>query len=205
MGSANIQGNFLVKGGGEVLEAFKLLQGTYPNIELVVRSDVPKEIKIKYSRLDNLILEGTVPWDLLETDFKSADIFLYPSNSTPALAILDAMSYEIPVITTDVWGNSELVENERTGFVIKKSDLIDHYVGNLIPNWSSPTNLRKYSTPDPHVVSELVEKSIILIEDEYMRRRMGKAGRQEVEIGKFSLTRRNEKLKRIFDEATMVS
>jgi hypothetical protein len=33
---------------------------------------------------------------------------------------------------------------------------------------------------------------------------MGKAGRWEIENGKFSLEKRNEKLKRIFDEATEI-
>ena len=31
---------------------------------------------------------------------------------------------------------------------------------------------------------------------------MGKAGRKQVETGKFSMERRNERLKRVFDEAT---
>jgi len=54
---------------------------------------------------------------------------------------------------------------------------------------------------DPQVVAELVEKTSILIEDEDLRRKMGRAGREEVETGKFSLEKRNNKLKRIFDDA----
>ena len=205
VGSANIPGNFRVKGGGEVLEAFVILQQSYPNIELVIRSDVPEQIKTKYKKVDNLKLGEVIPWNQLEDEFKSADIFLYPSHNTPALAILDAMSYELPVITTDVWGNPELVENGKTGLVIKKSEKINHYVGNMIPNWSSPHNMRAYKTPDPNVVEELVKETGALIEDEKLRRRMGKAGRQEVENGKFSIKKTHEKLKRIFDEATLVS
>lgn len=205
VGSANISGNFRVKGGGEVLEAFAILQQSYSNIELVIRSDMPEEIKIKYNKLNNLTLGEVIPWNQLEEEFMSSDIFLYPSHNTPALAILDAMSYELPVITTDVWGNPELVEDGKTGFVIRKSENVNHYVGNLIPNWSSPHNIRTYRTPDPIVVAELVKKTRALIEDEKLRRRMGKLGRQEVEIGKFSTKKTHEKLKRIFDEATLVS
>ena len=55
---------------------------------------------------------------------------------------------------------------------------------------------------DPKVTQDLVEKTSTLIEKEELRRRMGEAGRQEIETGKFSIEKRNEKLKRIFDEAT---
>ena len=202
VGSANISGNFRVKGGGEVLEAFAILHQSYPNLELVSRSDVPDELKTKYKGLDNLTLGDVVPPKQLEEEFKSSDIFLFPSHATPAFAILDAMSYELPVITTDVWANPELIENGKTGFIIKKSEMIKHYAEDLIPEWSSPHNLRAYETPDPKVVKELVEKTGTLIEDEKLRRRMGAAGRREVENGKFSIGKRNEKLRRIFDEAT---
>lgn len=202
VGSANISGNFRVKGGGEVLEAFAILHQSYPNLELVSRSDVPEELKTKYKGLDNLTLGKIIPWEQLVEEFKSSDIFLFPSHATPAFAILDAMSYELPVITTDVWANHELVENGKTGFIIKKSEMIKHYVENFIPDWSSPHNMRAYKTPDPKVVEELVEKTSILIENPELRRRMGKAGRQEIESGKFSIETRNKKLKKIFDEAT---
>lgn len=205
VGSANIPGNFLVKGGGEVLEAFAILQKSYHNIELIIRSDMPNEIKASYKKLDNLTLGEVIPMNQLENEFKSADIFLYPSHSTPALAILDAMSYELPVIATDTWGNPELVENGKTGFIINRSKKINYYVENLIPNWSSPDNMKAYKIPDSEVVSQLVEKTSILIEDEKLRRSMGFLGRKEVETGKFSIEKRNRKLKNIFDEATLVS
>ena len=52
-------------------------------------------------------------------------------------------------------------------------------------------------------MEELVEKTSILIDDEKLRRKMGKAGRQEIETGKFSLEKRNERLRKIFDKATV--
>jgi glycosyltransferase involved in cell wall biosynthesis len=206
VGSANILGEFEFKGGQEVLKAFMILRKKYSNIELVVRSDVPQEIKSMYKGIDNIkLLEDVLPWSEVEREFRSADVFLFPSHSTPGLAILDAMSYELPVITTDVWANPEMVENGKTGFVIKKSERVPYYVENFIPNWSynpSTKFMRAIKNVDPEVVNELVEKTSILIEDEKLRRRMGRAGRQEIETGKFSLEKRNNQLKRIFDEAT---
>lgn len=203
VGSANIPGQFEIKGGTEALEAFALLSEKYGNLELVIRSDVPRSISEKYSGYDNIkIIEERIPWEQLEPEFKSADIFLLPAHNTPFLVFLDAMSYELPVVTIDAWANSEIIEDGKTGLVVKKSEKIPYYVENFIPIFGTPQFQKAIKNPDPKVVEGLVEKTSILIENEELRRRMGKAGRCEVEQGRFSIKRRNEKLKRIFDEAT---
>jgi len=206
VGSQNLPKDFDIKGGKEVFEAFNILNRQYSNLELTVRSYVPKKIKAKYSKFRNIkIIDQIVPWSVLEGNFKSADIFLFPSHNTPGLALLDAMSYELPIITTDVWANPELVSDGKTGFVIKKSGKIQYYTENFIPNWSAPESLKIIKRMTDHkVVKELVEKTCMLIEDENLRKRMGRAGRQEIESGKFSIEKRNEKLKRVFEEATEV-
>ena len=60
--SANIPEQFEIKGGKEALEAFILLKQKYDNLELVIRSDVPQDIKRKYLGVSNLrIIEGIIP------------------------------------------------------------------------------------------------------------------------------------------------
>jgi glycosyltransferase involved in cell wall biosynthesis len=173
-------------------------------LELVIRSDIPDKIKQKYKNLKNVkIIDTIIPWEQLESEFQSSDIFLFPSHSTPGLAILDAMSYELPVITTDVWANSEMVEDGQTGFVIKKSDQVSYYIENFIPNWNYRAGskyMKAIQKSDPKVINELVEKICILIEDEDLRKKMGRKGRQQIESGSFSLKNRNKKLKAIFDK-----
>ena len=89
-----------------------------------------------------------------------------------------------------------MVRDGETGFLIRppfglNPDMLTREIVNMISARS----------PDMHVAKELVEKTSILIEDEGLRRKMGIAGRREIETGKFSIKRRNEKLKKIFDEA----
>lgn len=208
VGSSNIPGEFEYKGGIEVLEAFMILRQKYSNLELVIRSDTPKIIKDKYKNVDGLtIIDDTIPWEQIEQEFKSADIFLCPHHSTPGLVILDAMSYELPVITTDVWANPEMVIDDVTGLVIKKSEKVQYYADNFIPIWSykaGSTFMKSIQNIDLKVVNELIEKTIILIENPEIRRKMGKAGRQETETGKYSIENRNKKLKKIFDEAISI-
>ena len=206
IGSANIAGEFEINGGKEVLEAFIHLTKKYNNLELIVRSDIPQGIKAKYNGLHNLrLIEEIIPWEQLELEFKSADIFLFPAHTTPGLVILDAMSYELPVVTTDVWANPEMVADGKTGFVIKKSERVPYYIENSIPNWDflkGSKFMKSIKTTDPKVVEEVAEKVSLLVENKELRKSMGKAGRWEIEHGKFSIEERNEKLKQIFDEAT---
>ena len=203
MGSANILGEFEEKGGKEALETFTLLNKNYDNLEFIIRSDVPQSIKKKYSQYNNVrIIDKAISWEELEQEFKSADILLLPAHHTPSMTFLDAMSYELPVVTIDSWANSEIVEDGKTGFVVTQPDGFQLPVADFLPaGRATPVNVVTRAV-DPRVVEDLAEKTSILIENQELRGRMGKAGRWEVEHGKFSIENRNEKLKRIFDEAT---
>jgi glycosyltransferase involved in cell wall biosynthesis len=201
--SSNNLGYFDLKGGKETLEAFTILNRKYDNIELIIRSDVPEKLKRKYQDMSNIkFIEQALPWELLEREYKSADIFLAPGYTTPVWAILDAMSYELPIVATDVWCTPELVDEGTTGLLIPKSETLSYYPETLVWNTRPPQFLRVIQTANTKVVQQLVEKISVLIENGELRRRMGKAGRQEIEKGKFSIGRRNEALKRVFEEAT---
>jgi glycosyltransferase involved in cell wall biosynthesis len=199
---ANIGHSFAIKGGNEVLKAFGDLRRKYRNLELVVRSYLPTNIKQRYVGSKNLrMIDSVVPWQVLDHEFRTADIFLFPAHSTPGMAILDAMSYELPIVTTDVWANRELVDHGKTGFLIRRHSKVRYYDENFVPLWGEPSFMRAIHQSDPKMVEELVEKTSVLIEDEKLRRSMGKAGKQEVEMGKFSIETRNKKLRKIFDAA----
>jgi glycosyltransferase involved in cell wall biosynthesis len=203
VGSINFPDDFDMKGGKEVLEAFCLLNRRYDNLELIIRSRVPALIKDQFRNIPHIqFIETSLSPEDLDQLFQKADIFLFPSYHTPGLVLLDAMSYELPIITTDVWANHEMVENGKNGFLIEKSRNISFYLGKSIPNWSNPYNIstiRRHT--DIRIVYDLAEKMRILIEDEPLRRRMGMNGRYEILKGKFSIGRRNDQLKRIFEEA----
>ncbi|MCL0064799.1 glycosyltransferase family 4 protein [Dehalococcoidia bacterium] len=203
VGSANIMRQFETKGGKEVVEAFIILKERYNNLELVIRSDMPKRLKDKYAPIPGLrIIDKIIPEEELEQEFKSADIFVFPAHFTACMVMLEAMSYELPIVTTNVYANPEIVKDGITGLIINKSERVPYYRGNL-PNMNfSCSFLKAIKDTDPKVVEELVKKLSILIENPELRRTMGKAGRKEVEEGRFSIKKRNEKLKKIFDEAT---
>jgi len=201
--SSNISGQFERKGGIEVMEAFAALSNKFNNLEMVVRSDLPNEVKNKYIGIKGLrIIDKIISWQQMEQEFETADIFVAPTHVTPYQAFLDAMSYELPIITIDAWANSEIVENGKTGIVCKKSKIIQYYTKTHLPLWDTHEFTKKIAIADPIVVSEILDKTILLIENSILRRKLGAQGRWEVEHGRFSIQHRNEKLKNLFDKAT---
>ena len=202
--SANILGQFDAKGGKELLEAFALLTHKYDNLELTLRSDLPVTLKRRHQGVRGLrIMDKVVPWGELEQEFMSADIFVMPSHTGVASSILEAMSYELPVVTTNVYHQPEVVEDGRTGLLVEKSGRVPWYVNGSIPNDPlHPSFQRAIRTVDHGLAQRLVEKVSVLIENPELRRNMGAAARWEIEHGKFSIERRNERLKQVLDECT---
>lgn len=202
-GNINTSQHFGVKGGKEVVEAFLRLSQRYPNLELVLRSGMPLETSQRCRQARNIkVIDQPVPWPELEQEWKTADIFVLPTRVTPFGVFLDAMSYELPIVTTDVWGNPEMVEGGRTGFLVPKSDA-GQYIRDSVVHLDSQEFQRAVERTDLDLVEALVEKLSLLIEDRELRRAMGRAGRLQVEQGKFSIEKRNEELKRLFDRATV--
>ncbi len=203
VGSPNLKGQFYVKGGLEALETFALLRRRYANLQMVVRSDIPSNVKSRYEGMENLIiLDKVVTRETMEQEYRSADIFLLPCHSTPPFTLMDAMSYELPIVTLNAWANGEYVQDGKNGLLVEPSSKVPYYYHNTPhPSFGTLGFLKALQRPDLEVVGSLVKKVSLLIENAELRKRLGQAGRREVECGKFSIATRNENLKRLFDEA----
>ncbi len=201
--------DFYQKGGQEVLETYVRLKPRYPQLELVMRAGVPPAVKRRFEGVPGIrFIERVVPWPELEREFRSADVFLFPSHQVPPWGvILHAMSYGLPVVATDVYANAELVQDGRTGFIVRASSTVPYYADEerTIPSVVSSRRgdfNRAIRRVDPRVVEELAAKTGLLLDNEELRCKLGRAARREVERGRHSLEARNARLKAIFDEAT---
>ncbi len=206
LGSANMAGEFEARGGREVVEAFLILANRYPNLELTIRSEVPPDIRRRiHGRADVRVIEHVLAKDELVHLFSTHDIFLFPGYYSAWLVILEAMSYGLPVIATDIHSTAEYVIEGETGFLLsppaKLLRLSDAYGG--LPIAGLTTKFRELlRSPEPTMVEELVKKCETLIESRELRDRLGMTARRKVENGEYSLERRNGILKRVLDEAT---
>jgi glycosyltransferase involved in cell wall biosynthesis len=203
VGTANAPGVFELRGGRETLEAFAVLAERYQNIDLVIRSDVPSAIKARHR--DNprlLFVEGVLSPQELDALFRSSDVFLFPAYYSPWLTLPEAMSYGLPIVTTNAYANPEMVEDGVSGFVIEMSTVPRWAQGYAPPNTAKdPAYDRAIRNPDPAVTRGLVDRVGRLIEDPGLRERMGRAAWERVESGPYSAGERNRRLGRVFNEA----
>lgn len=195
--------NFEWKGGVEVAEAFLELSKKYDGLELTLRSWVPPEIKERYGDKPNInIIDKTLSKEQLASLYASSDIFLFPSHLNLGMAILEAMSYGLPVIAIDLFDISEAVQDMKTGILIDPPPNLNYYMWNGAANHLDKSLLPRIRQHRSWIVKNIVEKASLLIEDGSLRRRIGRECRRVTEHGEFSIATRNAKLKAIFDEAT---
>lgn len=93
--------------------------------------------------------------------FSNADIFAFPTyyhNETFGLVLVEAMQYSLPIVSTFEGGIPDVVENEKTGFLISQKDVV-----------------------------ALAKKLEVLIKDPALRKKMGEMGRKKYKA-EFTLT-----------------
>ncbi len=66
---------------------------------------------------------GTVPYDKLHESYQGADIFVLTSESEGMPAVtLEAMGCGLPIVTTNVSGNQEIVRQGENGYLVNVGD-----------------------------------------------------------------------------------
>lgn len=106
-----------------------------------------------------------------ELFFSQTDIFLFPThNEAFGLVLLEAMEYSIPCIATNEGGIPSIIEENKTGFIIKK-----------------------------HSPEEIADKIEYLMEHPEQRIAMGKAGKEKF-LREFTLNKFENRMKDILED-----
>lgn len=197
--------NFEFKGLYETIDAFLKLQKEYKNkIQLIVRSTVPNNIKQIIDQNDGIVHhDRKLSQQEMHQLFSECHIFPHVGYEVMNISVLEAMSYGISVIATDLFNSSELIKNEQNGFLIKplKSEVFYDKYGQ--PNESSPKYVSEMKKERSYLTKKLAESIRILIEDKKLCYKMGIEAHKSFIEGEFSIKKRNLLLKKIFDEATL--
>ncbi|MBN1945036.1 MAG: glycosyltransferase [Bradymonadales bacterium] len=104
-----------------LLEAFQAVQKEGAEVELAVVGDGPyrKELEQHYSRQQGVVFTGFLEGSQLAQAYASADIFVFPSTTdTFGNVVLEALASGLPAVVTDQGGPSEIVQHNRTGFIV---------------------------------------------------------------------------------------
>jgi glycosyltransferase involved in cell wall biosynthesis len=121
---------------------------------------------------EQVVLLGAQPADRVRELLGEADVVVLPSVTTGSgmkegipLALMEGLACEVPVVTTDISGVAELVENGRTGLLVPERD--------------------------GEALAKAIER---LMEEPELGRRLGRAGRERV-LEEFDLRRNAARLK----------
>lgn len=173
---------FYDKGGLYVLKLFDKITTRYDNVYAFFRSSVPPAIIKKYKKNNKIIFLGWLSSNELKKILRLSHIFVYPGfTDTFGFGIVEAMSYSIPIVTVDGFARKELVQDGVNGFVIPRPKKFSYYKIHQA------------------ILSQLTKKISYLIENTKVIRYMG--GKSwKIAKNKFSIDKRNKKLREIYEE-----
>ncbi|WP_423479102.1 glycosyltransferase family 4 protein [Priestia megaterium] len=126
------------KGVYELLEGFKqfvndLSENEKKNVSLVMAGSGEEEAFLKqligeYNLEGNVKLTGWINTQEKERLLSQSQLFILPSyNEGLPMAILEAMSYGLPIVSTDVGSVDEAVHHHQNGYLIEKKDIVAIY------------------------------------------------------------------------------
>lgn len=193
---------FFSKGGRIVVKVYENLKKRGIDTRLILRSKLPKEYD--FLRKDGRVEIYEDKLDALEFSelFSKASIFLFPGYQSPGLAFLDAMDYGLPILTTDVFANEEMVCDNINGFKVnfcKKNRvyyLQDDFGIKFVPSG-------KFAQSDhlcQKMIADFVDKTMYLLSHPNKLKFFGKNSKKLL-LQEFSLEKRNGELKKIFDKS----
>ena len=188
---------FLIKGGLETLIAFEKLAQKYPKWNFTILGKTPSTIKKDLPK--NVTLMGLLPREEMWKMFNESKIFVQPCYQAPAMSFLEAMWFKLPIVTYNCWANDEYVD-EKNGILINP-ELPNNYIDEYnVPNYPKDVleKIKENSDTNSKKIEKAVEK---LIKNNKLREKLGENGFNRVSIGKFSIDKKNEKLRKIYETA----
>jgi glycosyltransferase involved in cell wall biosynthesis len=169
------------KGFTFLIRALKILTDKGHSLELRLAGDGPSRAQLdRLARdlgvVDRVHFLGYMGEDAINKELRAADLFVLPSfvEGVPVSA-MEAMAMGVPVIATNIGATSELVEDRKTGLLVRPSD-----------------------------AEALAEAVIMLIRDYDFRTRAAELARKKV-TKEFEIQRETAKLNRYLLESCAVS
>lgn len=161
------------KGCQDLISAIALLVDKHPNIRLVVAGNgdigMMKKLATNLGVINHVEFLGWVTGSEKDRAFREADIFCLPSYAEGfPMAVLDAIAYGIPIVTTPVGGIPDYLINNENAVLVNPGD-----------------------------VKQISEAILALVTDPDFYRKLSEASRK-MSVTTFSLREMNEKLEIIY-------
>ena len=163
------------KGQQWLIEALPALRAEFPNCKLLLAGDGPARAGFEKQAeslgvKDSVIFAGFLKG--IESVYAALDIFLFPSMFEGlGTSLLSAMSYALPSIAFNRCAFGEIIENEKSGFLVDSSS-----------------------------VPQIQNATARLLRDKSLAQSIGRAARQRIEE-KFSADRMVDSMLALYDQS----
>jgi len=174
------------KGIKYLIKACNILKNKGVNFECLLIGDGPlkneyKELMERYKLKEHINIKGFLVMEEIKKELSDSMVFVLPciiaKNGDRDIlpnVLKEAMAMEIPVITSDICGIEELIENKKNGI--------------LVP----PKN--------PRAIADAIEK---LFAEKELREELGKAAREKIK-NDFNVKKEAKKLEGIFSQVVFL-
>ena len=195
--------SFYAKGGLQTLAAFNHLVDSKVDADLIVVGGAPDHVKMKYCDVDGLWfysrLQRTVLLDLMS----KCHCLVQPSvGDTYGMSLLEAKARGVPAIVVDSFAEAELVENNKSGIVLRPDMALRlRFDGNGRKILSKDAFHSQFSSycPSFRHVYDLMHAMKRLTSDRVGAKKMGEAALKEIDGGRLSMANRNKTLKMAYE------
>jgi teichuronic acid biosynthesis glycosyltransferase TuaC len=136
------------KGFHRVLECLPVLRQRFPGLRYLIVGGAGPEgdwsVRLRSSVIDLglqdcVVFLGTLPQESLKAPLSAADVFVLAThNEGWANVFLEAMACGLPVVTTEVGGNAEVVANAKLGILVpfgQRERLTESIADALVRDW----------------------------------------------------------------------
>ena len=113
------------KGANYLLNAYARLKKEHPNIRLIIVGPGVNlrrryELKVRLSRLKDVVFTGGISYEDLPRYYQMADIFCAPATGKESFGIvlLEAMAMGKPIVATSIEGYSSVVTHGEQGLLV---------------------------------------------------------------------------------------
>lgn len=136
------------KGGPELVEAFKTVLQHHPDAQLTIVGCSPTV------DVPNCNIVGPVPLEQVSSFYKNAAIFCLPTKLEPfGIVFIEAMSYKLPVVATNIGAIPDFVINDQNGYLIPP-DNVQQLATSLIDLLDNPQKGQAFGERGYRVATE---------------------------------------------------
>lgn len=165
---------FSLKGGCEVLEAFKILEDCHSlSLTIVTNSKtIPERYLSIISESNNISLkENQLNNEELQKLYFDCHVLLHPTSmDSTAIVVMEALKSGLPVIASDIFAISEYIDHGTNGFLIENSIKFfdkDFKINESIDFKNAAVTLDNYKSMniDSYIVRDIVHYCNLVFKD----------------------------------------